>query len=97
MAAHRPRPCLFQFDISVPEYTPASFRTYTHGECKWMVGFVADDLEEGVVTLASKPITKCTMMYPLPGFVPTAQAEATMLRGAKLIAGALGTWALYVR
>ena len=62
-----------------------------------MVGFVADDLEEGVVTLASKPITKCTMMYPLPGFVPTAQAEATMLRGAKLIAGALVKLALYLR
>ena len=59
---------IFNFDFVIPEGAPASFKsTVTSTGCLWTVKFLFNDNHPLGV------ITKSTLLWPLPGFAPTAQ------------------------
>ena len=58
----------------------------------WNVRFVFHSdtgTKASLVSVAKAKVVKCTLLYPLPGFVPTVQAENNLRHGVKARAGEL--------
>jgi hypothetical protein len=80
---------VLQFDFTIPEFSPASFRSTT-GELAWAirVAFLQTAGEkQSLASVGKKVIRKCTTLYPLPGFMPTVQGERDLMHGMKCRAG----------